>query len=116
MLVRFKSPATETITMFGNDATQLLKLMGATGRIPGGLSGEDVAAAMRRLESAVEEMKAKTADTDTPPADNEDAANDDDRDAHRAPPIALETRAIPLLSLLKRAASAGATVTWEGGK
>ena len=41
MLVRFKSPATETITMFGNDATQLLKLMGATGRIPGGLSAED---------------------------------------------------------------------------
>src|SRR3954452_2182961 len=28
MLVQFKSPATETITMFDNDAVQLLKLMG----------------------------------------------------------------------------------------
>ena len=42
MLVRFKSPATETITMFGNDAVQLLKLMGATGRVPGGLSEEEI--------------------------------------------------------------------------
>ena len=38
MLVQFRSPATETITMFGEAATQLLKLMGATGRVPGGLA------------------------------------------------------------------------------
>ena len=42
MLVQFKSPATETITMFDGDAVQLLKLMGATGRVPGGLSEQDV--------------------------------------------------------------------------
>ena len=114
MLVQFKSPATETITMFGNDATQLLKLMGATGRIPGGLSAEDVPPAMRQLESAVEDMKAKTTDTDAPPADNEDSASDEEPHARRAP-IALETRAIPLLSLLKRAAAAHAGVTWESG-
>ena len=70
MLMQFKSPATETITMFDNDAVQLLKLMGATGRVPGGLTGEDVQAAMARLESAVEEMKAQTnADTAVRPAD-----------------------------------------------
>ena len=117
MLVRFKSPATETITMFDNDAVQLLKLMGATGRIPGGLSGEDVTGAMQRLESAIEEMKTRSnADTAVRPADNEDWASDEDKDLHRSPPIALETRAIPLLSLMKRAAAAKATVTWEGGK
>ena len=115
MLVQFKSPATETITMFGNDAAQLLKLMGATGRIPGGLSGEDVPQAMQRLESAVEDMKARTnADTAARPADNEDLATDEDTDLHRSPPIQLETRAVPLLSLLKRAAAAHASVTWEG--
>ena len=38
MLVKFRSPATESITMFGEAATQLLKLMGATGRVPGGLA------------------------------------------------------------------------------
>ena len=107
MLVQFKSPATETITMFGDDAVQLLKLMGATGRVPGGLSEEDVPAALQRLESAVEEMKAQTnADTAARPADNEDSASDEDKDLHRSPPIQLETRAVPLLSLLKRAAAA----------
>jgi uncharacterized protein DUF1840 len=114
MLVQFRSPATETITMFGDDAVQLLKLMGATGRVPGGLSGDDVSAAQQRLESAIEELKAKTnADTPARPADNEDWASDEDKDLHRAPPIRLETRAIPLLSVLKRAAAARASVTWE---
>jgi hypothetical protein len=114
MLVQFKSPATETITTFEGDAVQLLKLMGATGRVPGGLTGEDVQAAMARLESAVEEMKAQTnADTAVRPADNEDWASDEDKDLHRSPPIQLETRAVPLLSLMKRAAAAKASVTWE---
>jgi hypothetical protein len=114
MLVQFKSPATETITMFDNDAVQLLKLMGATGRVPGGLSEQDVPPAMQRLEAAVEGLKAKTnADTPARPADNEDWATDEDKDLHRSPPIQLETRAIPLLSLLKRAAAARAGVTWE---
>ena len=114
MLVQFKSPATETIRMFGNDAVQLLKLMGATGRVPGGLSEEDVPAAAQRLESAVEELKARTnADTPARPADNEDSAADEDKDLHRSAPIPLETRAVPLLSVLKRAAAAKAAITWE---
>jgi uncharacterized protein DUF1840 len=91
--------------------------MGATGRIPGGLSEQDVPGAMQRLESAVDELKTRTnADTAARPADNEDWASDEDKDLHRSPPIPLETRAVPLLSLLKRAAAAKATVTWEGGK
>lgn len=117
MLVHFKSPATETITMFGDDAVPLLKLMGATGRIPGGLGEEDVPAAMQRLESAVEDMKTKTnADTAARPADNEDSASDEDKDLHRSAPIRLETRAVPLLSLLKRAAAGKAAVTWEASR
>lgn len=117
MLVQFRSPATESITMFGEAATQLLKLMGATGRVPGGLSAEDVPAALQRLESAVEAMKAKTnADTAARPADNEDTATDEETDLHRSPPIQLETRAVPLLSLLKRAAAAKAAITWEASR
>ena len=85
MLVQFRSPATETITMFGEAAVQLLKLMGATGRVPGGLSAEDVPPALQRLESAVEGLKTKTnADTAARPADNEDTATDEDTDLHRA--------------------------------
>jgi len=62
-------------------------------------------------------MKAQgNADTAVRPADNEDWASDEDKDLHRSPPIPLETRAVPLLSLLKRAAAAKVPVTWEGAK
>jgi hypothetical protein len=112
MLVSFRSPATESITMFQDVAVSLLKLMGATGRIPGALGAEDVPAALQKLESAVEGMKAQAHSTAAPPADNEDtAADDDDRNAE--PTVALATRAIPLLSLMKRAAAADKEVVWE---
>ena len=50
MLFRFKSAATETITMFGNDAVQLLKLMGSTAGSRRAERGRH-AAAMGRLET-----------------------------------------------------------------
>jgi hypothetical protein len=117
MLVVFRSPATESITMFKEIAVDLLKMMGATGRVPGGLDGKDVPAALQRLEGAVESLKAVAhAATPARPADNEDWASDEDKDLGngREPPVALATRAIPLLSLLKRAAAADAPLTWEG--
>src|SRR5690606_11650645 len=99
-------------------AVELLRLMGATGRIPGGLNAEDVPAALQSLESAVERLKAAShAPPPVPPADNEDAAADEDEDEDekdREPPVAITTRAVPLLSLLKRAAAANAEVIWEG--
>ena len=113
MLVIFKSTATDSITMFGDVATPLLKMMGATGRVPGAFSGEDVPAALQRLESSIEQIKAQThAQADAPPATNEDTSDDDEQD--KDPAVALAIRAIPLLSLLKRAAAAKAEVMWEG--
>jgi hypothetical protein len=114
MLVTFRSTATESITMFSDIAVQLLRLMGATGRIPGALDAQDVPAALQTLEAAIEKLKAEShAQTPAPPADNEDRP-DDDEAQDREPPIAIATRAIPLLSLMKRAAAAGAEVMWEG--
>jgi Domain of unknown function (DUF1840) len=116
MLVTFRSSATESITMFGDIAVQLLRLMGATGKVPGGLDEQEVSVALRKLEQEIERLKAKTnADTPARPADNEDWATDEDKDLKREPPIAIETRAVPLLSLLKRAAAANAAVVWERG-
>ena len=112
MLVIFKSTATDSITMFGDVAMPLLKMMGATGRVPGAFSGEDVPAALQRLESSIEQIKAQThARADAPPASNEDSGEDDE---DKEPGVALAIRAIPLLSLLKRAAAAKAEVMWEG--
>ena len=36
-----------------------------------------------------------------------------DKDLDREPPVAIAARAVPLISLLKRAAAADAAVTWE---
>ncbi len=114
MLVTFRSTATESITMFEDVAVQLLKLMGATGRIPGALGPDDVGAALQRLEQATEQIKAGTHVTPARPADNEDAKNEDEDDEDREAPVDLATRAVPLLSILKRAAAAKAEIMWEG--
>ena len=117
MLVTFRSEATESITMFGDAAQSLLKLMGATGRIPGAFGAEDVPAALTRLESEVEALKATAHATAAPPANNEDFSADDDdenQDGKGSAPVSLATRAIPLLSIMKRAAAAHVAVVWEG--
>jgi hypothetical protein len=115
MLVTFKSSATESITMFKDSAVELLKLMGATGRIPGALSAADVPPALDKLESAIERLKTVThADTPARPADNEDwAADENEKREEREPPVALTARAVPLLSLMKRAAAGHAELVWE---
>lgn len=113
MLVIFRSTATESITMFHDVAVQLLKLMGATGRVPGALSPDDVGPALQRLETATEQIRAGTHLTAARPADNEDSKNEDEDDEEREPPVDLATRAVPLLSILKRAAAAHAEIMWE---
>lgn len=116
MLVTFRSTATESITMFQDVAVQLLKLMGATGRIPGALGPDDVGPALQRLESATEQIKAGTHATAARPADNEDSKHEDEDndDDERQAPVDIATRAVPLLSIMKRAAAAHAELMWEG--
>lgn len=113
MLVTFRSSATESITMFRDVAVELLRMMGATGKIPGGLSADDLPAALAALETAIERLKAaQHAPTPSPAADNEDAASNDNDD-DRGPPVAITTRAVPLINLMKRAVAAKAELTWE---
>jgi hypothetical protein len=115
MLIRFKSTATETITMFGDAATELLKLMGASGKTPGALDPADVPDALQRLEASIENVKAITHETAAPAAVNEDSAADDEEEENKPSPVSIATRAVPLISLLKRAAAANAEVMWERG-
>lgn len=119
MLVTFRSTATESITMFPDVAQALLKLMGASGKIPGALNPDDVPSALASLERAIEGIKQQQhAPTAAPPAANEDWADDDeaDHDNDKEPPVDLPTRAVPLISVLKRAAAANAEVMWEAGR
>jgi hypothetical protein len=114
MLVTFRSQATESITMFGDVAQSLLKMMGATGRVPGALVADDVPPALAKLESEIEALKATSQATPAAPATNEDSAADPDADGEMPAPVPLVSRAVPLLSLLKRAAAAKVGVMWEG--
>ena len=103
MLVTFKTTAYADITMFGDAATDLLKLMGHSGNIPGAILGKDVGEAMELL-------KQNLADQPEAVADNAANLEDDDEKSNR---VALATRAVPLLELLEAATASGANVQWD---
>jgi hypothetical protein len=105
MLIRFSSVKTESITMFGNVAVQLIKMLGASGGVPGGLSAEDIPAALQRLREQLQIQPAATIEA------SDVAPNKHEKD--REQPIALSTRAGPLISLLERASAAKVPVMWE---
>jgi len=98
MLVRFDSKA-GTITMFGDVAVALLKLMGQSGALPGAVLAADIPPAVQRLRSAL----------DRQPAAGRPEENKDDGE----PNVGLHQRAFPLIELLERAAKQGADVIWD---
>ena len=101
MLVTFSCPAHADITMFGDVAVQLLKLMGHSGTVPGALLAEDVEAALGRLEAAIE------ADEELPKPDESVGGEDDE------PAVSLPLRALPLIELLQAAAKAKCNLMWD---
>jgi Domain of unknown function (DUF1840) len=101
MLVTFSCPAYASITMFGDVAIRLLKLMGHSGTVPSALLAEDVQAALKRLEAAVETVKQSPEPEE--PAEGENGE----------PAVSLPHRALPLFELLKAAAKAKCDVMWD---
>jgi len=101
LLVTFSCPAYADITMFGDVALQLLKMMGHSGTVPGALSGEDVLPALEHLETAVRESAQSSGPEE--PAEDEDGE----------PIVSLSRRALPLIELLRAAAKAECHVMWE---
>ena len=108
MLIRFKSPAHHEVLMFGHVAEQLLALMGMSGRIPGAVTGEDVAVARERLLAGLAQA--------VPPPEPDGGPDDDTEAARREPPVPLRTRAVPLLQLLEAAMRRESHVMWEAVK
>lgn len=100
MLVTFRSKVGD-ITMFGEVAAALLKLMGQSGGVPGAVLADDVPGALAALKSALASLAPQDAPSTKPR---------DDRDAE--PPIALATRAKPLIDLLEHASRSRVDVTW----
>lgn len=104
MLVTFKTEAYASITMFGDVAVALIKLMGHSGKVPGALMPEDVPTALERLKAAV----AANPDSALDPA-GPDRQDDEGRESH----VSLAHRALPLVELLSAAAAAKKYVMWE---
>lgn len=99
MLVTFTCKAYADITMFGEVALGMLRMMGHSGTVPGALLAEDVPAALDRLKRAVEAA-----------ADDAAGAACDEADE---PPVSLAQRAWPLIELLSAAARERCDVMWR---
>lgn len=99
MLITFHSKAHADITLFGEVAVRLLKMMGHSGTVPGALLPEDIPDAVARLKSALAHA--------APPA-TADSTDEDDE-----PAVSLAQRAGPLLQLLEAAARDGVEVMWD---
>jgi hypothetical protein len=107
MLVTFRTKAYADITMFGDVAVTLIKLMGHSGSVPGALMPEDIPAALARLKAAV----AEHADDPLDPAPT--ARSPTREDGKDGPHVSLAHRALPLIELLAAAAADGAYVMWD---
>ncbi len=98
MLVAFSTDAYADITMFGDVAINLLKMMGHSGTVPSAVMAEDVPAALNRLSAAINA------------AHDAERINNPDTDE---PGVSMANRAIPLFNLLQAAAKAKANVMWK---
>ena len=98
MLVTFTTKAYADITMFGDVALSMLKMMGHSATVPGAILAADVPEALRRLTAALEAEKA------TPPVEDKEADE---------PAVSMAHRGLPLINLLAAAAKDGCNVMWK---
>lgn len=103
MLVTFTTEAFADITMFGDVAHSLLKMMGHSGTVPGGIRAEDIPSAIGNLQTALEQSRG--IEQGSPKLNG----LDDDEE----PGISIFTRAQPLIALLMASAKAGKNVMWS---
>lgn len=103
MLITFKTPVHADITMFGDVAKALIKMMGHSGSVPGAILAADVPTALAKLKAAVER---------NPDAPLNPASDDADED-RRSQSVSLYHRAMPLIDLLEVAAREEKNVMWE---
>ncbi|MHB1215167.1 MAG: DUF1840 domain-containing protein [Thiobacillus sp.] len=98
MLVTFTTDAYADITLFGDVALALLKMMGHSATVPGAILAADVPAALSRLTAAIDAEKS------TPPIEDKDTDE---------PAVSMAHRALPLMALLAAAARAESNVMWK---
>lgn len=87
------------ITMFGDTALHMIKLMGHSEAVPGAILAKDLPSALNRLKTALSTEK-------TTPLINE---NDDEEETT----VSITHRALPLVNLLDAAARTGCDLMWD---
>jgi hypothetical protein len=107
MLIRFDSKAGR-LTMFGDVAVHLLKMMGHSGTVPSAILAADLPAAIERLEKALENPPPIPAKPK-----KEEGGKGEEGEKDEEPRVSLSQRVFPLLQLLKAAAAQNADVMWE---
>lgn len=103
MLVIFKSKAYSDITMFGDVALKLIRIMGHGGTVPGAIGADEIRLALDKLRAAVQ-------------ADNELNAGkaEEPNDAQEGNArVSLAQRALPLIEMLEAAERLGTPVMWS---
>jgi len=98
MLVTFTTDAYADITMFGDVALAMLKMMGHSATVPGAILAADVPAALSKLTAAIDAEKVSA------------PVEDQDEDE---PVVSMANRALPLIDLLAAAAKADCNVMWK---
>ena len=98
MLVTFTTDAYADITMFGDVALSMLKMMGHSATVPGAIRAEDVPLALSRLRAAIDMERSSPLIADK---------NADE------PVVSVAHRALPLINLLAAAAKEKSYVTWK---
>ena len=97
MRVTFTTEAYADITMFGDVAITMLKMMGQSGSVPGAILAADVPEALNRLTAAIHAEEAIS----LPVESTED------------PAVSMANRGLPLMNLLAAAAKMERNVMWK---
>lgn len=98
MLVTFTTDAYADITMFGDVALAMLKMMGHSATVPGAILAADVPEALSRLKAAV------NAEKTSPPVADKNTGE---------PEVSMANRGLPLINLLAAAAKKNSNVMWK---
>lgn len=98
MLVKFTTNDYPDITVFGDIALTMLKMMGHSATVPGAILAADVAEALSRLKAAIDVEKARPSVTDK---DADDSM------------VSLANRALPLINLFTAAVKSNSNVMWK---
>jgi hypothetical protein len=104
MLITFKTRAHADVTMFGEVALKLIKLMGRRETLPSAIEPEDLPQALKMLRAGIAADDA---------AANEDEAEDSDDETEEL--VSAHNRALPLIELLQAAHEKNVPVMWEEG-